>query len=291
MWKNVKRAMWENIKRGWRVATEAHTALWILGAVLPAPLVTYLARLWGEHEPAFLILIFAVVAALSILVVLSILGRASKGSSDAQDAAATLWNLWDIGAIALAFILLCLVAIRISPNPKVRFEYRNDAEHIRQLPDRDIISIDFLTEQRWPDAVPYLTYLSRVDGNGNCPLDPRPEKIKLCYAHARLDWFNVGPASWMPTAVLGKQPFIVAHLFESGKRLAFFSDSNLADLDYIVDSSGNKQSNKLPNGRYDLTVLVDSPSLGLTSSQTFRMSWFGSKESFSLERMPNVSPQ
>jgi len=72
------------LHRGWRVLTEAHTALWVLGVMgisVPPTIGTGLLFIIGEHSAAFLSMTFAILAAATVLISLAALGGISERQS------------------------------------------------------------------------------------------------------------------------------------------------------------------------------------------------------------------
>src|SRR5215475_2278846 len=77
------------IKHGWRVVTEIHTAQWVIvdvmGAFLPASVLTVAISWLGEHSVAVLATAFVITFAAASLVLLAYLGRRAERRQSTQD--------------------------------------------------------------------------------------------------------------------------------------------------------------------------------------------------------------
>src|ERR1019366_9545376 len=82
---------------GWRVVTEAHTALWVIEMILPAAVLTGILSWFFEHSPAVIGGFFIIVLGVSVLVTLAILGHRREGRQLAAPPPADDDVEWTIG--------------------------------------------------------------------------------------------------------------------------------------------------------------------------------------------------
>jgi hypothetical protein len=146
-------------------------------------------------------------------------------------------------------------------------------------------NVDFVTSQLWPRAMPIMTDLARIGGQGNRPFDPRRMNLKICNYRIALDWFDQAAKNdmWQPEPVQGTKSFVVFHLFDKGTRLTSFTNTVLADLQYIVSTRG-KDKNDIPYGEYQMTVKVEDETLAVEAEHKFHFVWFG-KGRFRMEEI------
>jgi hypothetical protein len=94
------RRIWDFLRVGWRVVTEAHTAWWLAelagGTALIAGLMTAALRFFGEHSLAVLVIAFAFLSALCFVTYLAWLGYQREGGHKTLSVTNRPAEQWDI---------------------------------------------------------------------------------------------------------------------------------------------------------------------------------------------------
>ena len=180
------------LELGWRVITEAHTALWVLEMIGVPTLLTGLLAWFFEHSPAVIGAFFVIALGVSVLVTLALLGHRREASQVASPPPIDGDAEWTIGEL---FFHICPDLERDKENPELRKrtaravldELSSGTIRMRgrkiDRPAAKRLPLVWIEAAYWPHVLFTYWFLEREES----VLDARNEKTGIEYADLRID--------------------------------------------------------------------------------------------------------